>query len=95
MPLARAHQIFTDAYRTLPGLARTVRGPVMSTSPGKVVIDSTAQIGGERVFCMRMVQARDLEWTGRPFFAAFDPCATWLSDLRPAGGERSFFFAKG
>jgi hypothetical protein len=25
---------------------------------------------------------------GQPFFARFDPAATWLSDLRPAFAER-------
>jgi hypothetical protein len=29
---------------------------------------------------------------GRPFFARFDPAATWLDDLRPAFGEQRFFF---
>ena len=29
---------------------------------------------------------------GRPFFAAFNPDATWLNHLRPAFGEEKFFF---
>lgn len=32
VPVDRALRIFQDAYRALPGLARTVRGPVMSTA---------------------------------------------------------------
>lgn len=31
---------------------------------------------------------------GRPFFARFDPQAVWFDDLRPAFGERAFFFEK-
>ena len=27
-----------------------------------------------------------------PFFAKFDPSATWLDHLKPAGGEPQFFF---
>jgi KamA family protein len=94
VPLARAHQIFSHAYRQLPGLARTVRGPTMSATPGKVVVDGIAELAGERVFSLRFLQARRAEWIGRPFFAAFDAKATWLSDLRPAGGERKFFFER-
>jgi hypothetical protein len=30
----------------------------------------------------------------RPFFAKYDAKATWLSDLRPAFGEKRFFFEK-
>lgn len=92
VPLGRAHEIFSDAYRALPGLARMVRGPVMSTTPGKVVIDGIAEADGERVFCLRFLQARKPEWIGRPFFAAFDPTATWFDQLRPAGAAGAFFF---
>lgn len=92
VPLARAVEIFTEAYRRVSGLARTVRGPSMSATPGKVVIDGTAEVGGERVFVLRFLQGRDPDWVGRPFFARFDPEATWLDDLRPAFGAEQFFF---
>lgn len=94
LPLVQAHRIFRDAYRHLPGLARTVRGPVMSATPGKVVVDGVAEVGGERALALRFLQARRPEWVGRPFFARFDPEATWLDQLVPAGGERSFFFER-
>ena len=84
VPLARQLAIFRQAYAQVSGLARTVRGPVMSATPGKVHINGVAQIGGEKVFVLSFLQARDPEWVGRPFFAAFDPEATWLFDLQPA-----------
>ena len=37
---------------------------------------------GEKVFALHMIQARDPELVGRPFFARYDPKAIWLSDLR-------------
>jgi hypothetical protein len=92
VPLAEAHEIFRVAYRRVSGLARTVRGPSMSATPGKVVIDGVADVNGQKVFVLKFLQARDPEWVGRPFFAKFDPTATWLTDLRPAFGERGFFF---
>ena len=64
----------------------------MSAWPGKVQVDGSPTIRGERVFALRFLQARDPAWVGRPFFAEFDPQATWLSDLRPAFGESRFFF---
>ncbi|MEU3838642.1 lysine 2,3-aminomutase [Streptomyces sp. NPDC028635] len=81
VPLARATEIFQDAYRTLPGLARTVRGPVMSATPGKVVVDGIDETGPERWFQLRMLQARDPSLVGRPFRARYDPDAAWLHDL--------------
>jgi KamA family protein len=92
VPLARALEIFNGAYRTVSGLARTVRGPSMSALPGKVLIDGVAEIQGEKVFVLKLLQARRAEWVGRPFFARFDPLATWLDDLQPAFGESEFFY---
>jgi KamA family protein len=88
VPLARAAEIFRDAYSSVSGLCRTVRGPSMSATPGKVCIDGVTEIAGQRVFALHMIQARDPSLVGRPFFAAFDPDAVWLTDLRPAFASR-------
>jgi len=95
VPLARALQVFNDAQRQLSGLGRTVRGPSMSATPGKVVVDGIANIRGQEVFVLRFLQARDPAWVGMPFFAKFDPTATWLDDLVPAFGEQEFFYEEG
>ncbi len=94
VPLAHALRIYDDAYRVLTGLARTVRGPSMSTTPGKVLVDGVARVGGEQVFVLKFLQARNPAWVGRPFFARFDRHAVWLDELRPAFGEEAFFFEK-
>ena len=91
VPLARAHEIFRAAYRRVSGLARTVRGPSMSAFPGKVRVLGVAEIADEQVFVLDMIQARKPQWIRRPFFARFDPEATWLDDLEPAFAERFFF----
>jgi KamA family protein len=95
VPLIRAYDIFTRAYRQVSGLARTVRGPSMSATPGKVLINGVTEIHGERVLSLQFLQGRDPDWVGRPFFAAYDPRAAWLDDLRPAFGAREFFFEEG
>lgn len=95
VPLARAYEIFRDAYARVSGLARTVRGPSMSTLPGKVVIDGTPIIAGRKVFALRFLQARDPSWVGRPFFAKFDARATWLDGLVPAFDDAEFFYESG
>lgn len=92
VPLADAHDIFRRAFRQVSGLARTVRGPSMSATPGKVVVLGTQQVKGEKVFILSFLRGRHREWVGRPFFAKFDPRATWLDQLKPAFGERRFFF---
>ena len=95
VPLARALDIFNEAQATVSGLARTARGPVMSATPGKVLIDGVADVGDARVFVLKFLQARDPQWVGRTFFARFDPQATWLDHLRPAQGRAEFFFEQG
>ena len=92
VPLERAYHIFNGAIEQCSGLERTVRGPSMSASPGKVLIDGITEIAGEKVFSLRFVQARNSQWVNRPFFAQFNPNATWLDDLKPAFGEEEFFF---
>jgi KamA family protein len=88
VPLARGYEIFRDAYRGVSGLSRTVRGPSMSATPGKVCIDGIAEVAGQKVFVLHMIQARDPDLVGRPFFARFDPDAIWLSGLEPAFASR-------
>jgi L-lysine 2,3-aminomutase len=86
--LARAYEVFSAAYRDVSGLCRTVRGPSMSATPGKVCVDGIAEVAGEKVFVLHMIQSRDPSLVGKPFFARFDPAATWLSDLKPAFASR-------
>jgi KamA family protein len=88
VPLARAYEIFRDAYSQVSGLCRTVRGPSMSSTPGKVCVDGVAELAGQRVFVLHLIQARDPDLVGRPFFAHYDPDAVWLTDLRPAFADR-------
>jgi KamA family protein len=92
VPLERAWTIYRDAISRVSGLARTARGPSMSAGPGKVEIQGITEINGEKVFVLRFIQGRNPAWVQRPFFAKYDPEATWLNDLKPAFGEERFFF---
>lgn len=92
IPLYKAYQIYTEAYKQISGLGRTVRGPSMSALPGKVVIEGICELNGERVFVLTLLQARNPEWVKRPFFAKYNENATWLTDLRPAFGKDKFFY---
>jgi KamA family protein len=88
VPLAQAYEIFRSAYKDVSGLCRTVRGPSMSATPGKVCVDGIAELYGEKVFVLHFIQCRDPELVNRPFFAKFDPDAKWLTDLQPAFADR-------
>ncbi len=92
VPLERCVDIFRNAYKHVSGLARTVRGPSMSATPGKVEVQDVQEIAGEKVFILRFLQGRSPDWVGRPFFAAYDPEATWYDELRPAFGQEKFFY---
>ena len=94
VPLAQAYEIFTQAYSGVSGLARTVRGPSMSATPGKILVDGVAEVAGEKVFALKFIQARNPAWVNRLFFAQYDEKAAWLNDLKPAFGETHFFYEK-
>jgi hypothetical protein len=86
VPMAKAHKIYSDALRNCSGLIRTVRGPSMSCTPGKVEVTGVEEIMGQKVFILRFLQCRDENWIGRPFFAKYDPKAVWFDDLEPLDG---------
>jgi L-lysine 2,3-aminomutase len=86
VPLARARQIFAAAYAGVSGLARTVRGPALHDHNGLLCLEGAADAGGQKVFVLRYIRARDPQLAGRPFFAAFDAGAAWLTDLKAAPG---------
>ena len=92
LPLAMAVEIYRGAVSRVSGLARTARGPVMSASPGKVVVDGVVEFDRGSAFVLHYLQARDPRLVGRPFFAAFDPHAQWWGELRPFGHtDREYF----
>ena len=90
--LEESWNIFRQAYRQVSGVCRTVRGPSMSATPGKIQILGIGEVKGEKVFVLRFLQGRNPEWVDVPFFAKYDPDATWLNQLQPAFGEKEFFF---
>jgi KamA family protein len=94
LPLERCWEIFRKAYRSVSGVCRTVRGPSMSDTPGKVQLLGVSEVQGEKVFVLRFLQGRDPRWVDIPFFAKYDPRATWFDQLKPAFGEERFFFER-
>ncbi len=91
--LHKAWEIFRDAYRQISGIARTVKGPSMSATPGKIRVLGVSEISGKKVFVLDFLQGRNPEWVGRPFFAKYNEKAFWIDELEPLDKE-SFFFEK-
>jgi KamA family protein len=89
--LIKAYEIFRNAYLQVSGLGRTVRGPSMSATPGKVLVDGTPIINGKKVISLRFIQGRNPDWVQRPFYAEYDENAIWLDDLKPAFEDKFFF----
>ena len=96
IPLVEAWNIFRKAYQQVSGICRTLRGPSMSCTPGKVQMLGVAEIptenGMKKIMTLRFLQGRNPDWAARPFFAEYDEKATWIDELRPAFGQKKFFF---
>ena len=92
IPLVKAYDIYRKAFSRVSGLARTVRGPSMSAHQGKIKIDGIPEINGKKVICMSFIQGRSPDWVNKPFFAEFDQKACWINELKPAFGDKAFFF---
>lgn len=89
--IEQAHDIYRLAYSKVSGMSKTVRGPVMSAAPGKIHVVGISELGGEKIFVLQFLQARNPDWVRRPFFAQYSPDAAWLTDLRPFGKEKFFW----
>ncbi|KJX93331.1 hypothetical protein TI39_contig4335g00001 [Zymoseptoria brevis] len=94
VPLAQALTVFNTAWSSLPGTARTVRGPSMSTGPGKICVLGTMTIKDERYFVLKFLQSRNPAWTQEVFLAKFNPKAVWMDELEPAFESSGFFFER-
>lgn len=95
VPLEQAWHIFRKAYQQVSGVCRTVRGPSMSCTPGKVQILGVTQIEKngklQKAFALNMIQGRNPDWTGKVFYAKYDPNASWMDDLEPFYNNEFFF----
>jgi L-lysine 2,3-aminomutase len=89
--LLKAWEIFRKAYQNVSGVCRTVRGPSMSCTPGKVQILGVSEINHQKVFVLRFIQGRNPDWVARPFFAKYDENAIWMDSLKPAFEDKFFF----
>ncbi|MDR2911371.1 MAG: lysine 2,3-aminomutase [Bacteroidales bacterium] len=92
LPLEKCWQIYRKAYSSVSGTCRTVRGPSMSTYAGKIQILGITEINNEKHFVLRFLQGRNPDWVDIPFFAKYDPEATWFNQLKPSFGHEKFFF---
>ncbi len=91
IPLLKAWEIFRDAYSQVSGLCRTVRGPSMSCTPGKINVLGPVKINDKKALALNFIQGRNPNWVNKPFFAEYDTKATWIDELKPLSGEKFFF----
>jgi hypothetical protein len=82
IPLERVLRIYLDVIRGMSGLSHTLRGPVMSASPGKVMLEGVVEISGKKYFTLKLLQSRDKYLTGNVFFAEYDEKACWWDELK-------------
>ena len=86
--------IYRKAFSHVSGLARTVRGPSMSALHGKIKIDGIPEINGKKYIAMSFIQGRSSDWVKKPFFSEYDEKACWINELKPAFGDKAFFFER-
>ena len=91
IPIVEAFRIFTESISRVSGLGRTVRGPVMSCSPGKVLIDGIVDLKEGKALALKFIQGRNPDWVNKLFFAKYDENADWMDELIPFDKEEFFF----
>lgn len=91
IPLVKAWSIFVRAYSKVSGTCRTVRGPSMSATPGKIEVTGVTRVNAHRAIVLKFIQARNPAWVGKPFLAKYDPKATWITELEPLFTKEFFY----
>jgi KamA family protein len=94
LPIVKVWEIYREALSRVSGLARTVRGPSMTITAGKLGISGVTTIQDKKYFVLSFLQGRDPDFVNRPFLAEYDEKATFFHTLKPAFGEKEFFFEK-
>ena len=89
VPLHEACRIFTDATRSLNGLAKRARF-IMAHFSGKIEILGTETIGSEKRIFLRYHQARDEKRIGKIFSFPLPDNAYWLDDLPGTNADPRF-----
>ncbi|MBZ4676678.1 MAG: lysine 2,3-aminomutase [Anaerophaga sp.] len=84
IPLADIYRIYQEAIRETGSFAKTVTGPTMSASKGKVQIMGivTNPLDGSKYFMMQYIRHRDYRETFKPFLMEYDEKATWVDQLK-------------
>ncbi len=84
VPLVDIYKMYQEAIRETGSFSKTVTGPTMSASKGKVqimgIINNPAD--GSRYFMMQYIRHRDYRQTFKPFLMEFDEKATWVDQLK-------------
>lgn len=94
VPLVRAHRLYKEAISKVSGLARTARGPVMSTNAGKVQVLGPVTVGDRKAIALTMLQGRDPDCVNSPFLARHSQTAAWIDELEPFNPAEPFLSPK-
>jgi KamA family protein len=87
--LQNAHKIFTDAIQNTAGLCKTVRGPIMSVTQGKLELLDIH----DDAFFLRYIQHRNPKMAYKVFLARSKrPDPIWFDDLAPYDNSYDKFF---
>jgi L-lysine 2,3-aminomutase len=83
VPISRVYEIYSNAIRYSASFGKTLTGPVMSASKGKVHVMGTFENPADhkKYFMLQYVRHRDAKQTFKPFLAHYDENATWFDQL--------------
>jgi KamA family protein len=88
--LAEALKIYKEAQSKVTGLAKTARGPVMSSTRGKVQVIGTVTQNDVKYFLLKLIRAKNQELEDQIFMAEYSENAHWVDELNVLHPEIQF-----
>jgi KamA family protein len=78
--LSNGLKVFKEAYSKVSGLAKTVRGPVLSCNFGKIRISGTLSLDKVKYFVLEFVQCTCSEMVGVNLLVKYNEHDTWIDE---------------
>lgn len=81
IPLIKALHIYQESQKQTSGLAKTLRGPVLTNAPFKLLVNGIMPGRYGKVFVLTYLQAADPDLVGKIIFAKYDEQVACFEDL--------------
>ena len=84
IPIEKIFSEYIKAYRELSGLCKTIRGPVLSTKWGKLIIENICMHKNSKKFILKFINSKEKWKMGKVYYADCALNRYWINAIEDA-----------